>query len=63
MGKALIIAKGDLAETAEQLLISIGHQVDVVDNLAKGWEAAVQKAMGWHFFQDSNNSPTNRKWS
>ncbi len=43
MGKALIIADGDLTDGVAQLLISIGHRVDVVGNLAKGWEAAAQK--------------------
>ncbi len=43
MGKALIIAEGDLAEATAQLLITIGHQIEVIDNLAKGWEAAAGK--------------------
>lgn len=43
MGKALIIAEGDLVEAATELLVSIGHQVEVADNLTNGWESAAQK--------------------
>jgi len=43
MGKALIIADGNLVESAAQLLISIGHEVVVVDDLARGWKLAAKQ--------------------
>jgi two-component system NtrC family response regulator len=42
MGKALIIADGDLVEAASRLLVSIGHQVHLVGDLSKGWEMAAK---------------------
>lgn len=43
MGKALIIAHGDLVEAAAELLISIGHEIDLIDNVSHGWEMASKR--------------------
>lgn len=43
MGKALIIADGDLVKAATQLLTSIGHDIDLVGDLSLGWELASKK--------------------
>lgn len=42
MGKALIIADGDVVESTAQLLVSIGHDVVAAGDLARGWELAAR---------------------
>ena len=44
MGKALIIADGDLVKEATRLLVSIGHEVEVVEDLTHGWEVSASKS-------------------
>ena len=43
MGKALMIADGDVVASAAELLVTIGHEADIVDDLTQGWELAVKQ--------------------
>lgn len=45
MGKALIIAEGDVVESAAQLLTTLGHEVDIVDDIGHGWELAAKQSV------------------
>ncbi|MEJ2155265.1 MAG: sigma-54 dependent transcriptional regulator [Desulfobacteraceae bacterium] len=45
MGKALFIAGGDLIDAVSRLLVSIGHQVELADDLPQGWEWAVKSGV------------------
>jgi two-component system, NtrC family, response regulator len=42
MGNALIIADGDWVEAVQRLLVSIGHRVELADDLSQGWESAAK---------------------
>ncbi len=42
MGKALIIATGEVVESLKQLLISVGHDVLVSAELSQGWARAAE---------------------
>ena len=44
MGKALFIADGDVVASAAQLLMTIGHDTDVVEDLTQGWKLAAQES-------------------
>jgi two-component system NtrC family response regulator len=43
MGKALFIADGDVVASAAQLLMTIGHDTDVVEDLTQGWKLAAKE--------------------
>lgn len=40
MGKALIIADGNVADSLKDLLSAVGHEVRTTDDLTRGWTLA-----------------------
>ncbi len=43
MGKALIIAGGDVADSLKRLLSTVGHEVSTANDLALGWALAAEE--------------------
>ncbi|MGD8847756.1 MAG: sigma-54 dependent transcriptional regulator [Desulfobacteraceae bacterium] len=43
MGKALFIGYGDVVESAVQLLSTIDHEAEIVEDLRRGWELAARE--------------------
>ena len=43
MGKALMIADGEVVTSAAELLMTIGHETDIVNDVTRGWELAAKQ--------------------